>query len=238
MSQSQHSLVYDHYSSSIFGDNPSDNLNFLSADTLYTDTSTSALDPSPTQLLAVLSPPDNLQRVGPLRKQNYVLWTEMANDEFVAWWLQTEFGSRIKRNIFEGRRQAECWKHFHQVAAIKDGAPKVLCKSCDHALHHPGDGHRGTSTMNKHYSSSVNCRKMISQSNDIRKLIRQGAHLAPPKAILTNEDWQERVLTFITSLQLPFQIVEHPQFRALIEASRLTPSIPEIPSSKTIRQRL
>jgi hypothetical protein len=177
MSQSQHSLVYDHYSSSIFGDNPSDNLNFLSADTLYTDTSTSALDPSPTQLLAVLSPPDNLQRVGPLRKQNYVLWTEMANDEFVAWWLQTEFGSRIKRNIFEGRRQAECWKHFHQVAAIKDGAPKVLCKSCDHALHHPGDGHRGTSTMNKHYSSSVNCRKMISQSNDIRKLIRQGVSI-------------------------------------------------------------
>jgi hypothetical protein len=101
----------------------------------------------------------------------------MANDEFVAWWLQTEFGSRIKRNIFEGRRQAECWKHFHQVAAIKDGAPKVLCKSCDHALHHPGDGHRGTSTMNKHYSSSVNCRKMTSQSNDIRKLIRQGVSI-------------------------------------------------------------
>lgn len=174
MSQSQYSLDSDHYHSSIFEDTPSDNLDFLSSDPLYAYASASAPDPSPTQLAAVLSPPDTLQRIGPLRKQNYVLWTEMANDEFVAWWLKTEFGSRINRNIFESKRQAECWSHFHQVATIQDGAPKVLCKTCNHTLYHPADGHRGTSSMNKHYLSSVNCRKMAPKSKDIRKLIRQG----------------------------------------------------------------
>jgi hypothetical protein len=86
----------------------------------------------------------------------------MVNNEFVEWWLKTEFGSRINRNLFEdkrGARTAECWKHFHQVAAISDGEPRVMCKICDHTLLHPADGHRGTSSMNKHYQGSVNCRK-------------------------------------------------------------------------------
>jgi hypothetical protein len=37
---------------------------------------------------------------------------------------------------------------------------------------------------------------------------------------------------------LPFQLVEHPQFRALIEMARLAPSFPEIPSAKTVRRHL
>ena len=48
----------------------------------------------------------------------------------------------------------------------------------------------------------------------------------------------ERLITFITALQLPFQLVEHPQFRALIEMARLLPPLPEIPSAYIVRHHL
>lgn len=184
MSQSQLSQFSDNYPSSIFGDTPPDNLPFLPSDSaqsfnpdaLYGQTPTSTPDFNFSRQLLVPHPPDTLQRVGPPKKKNFVLWTEMVNDEFVTWWLKTEFGSRMNRNIFESKRQAECWRHFHQVAAIQDGAPKVMCKTCDHTLNHPADGHRGTSSMNKHYSQGVNCRKITPKSKDIRRLIQNGVY--------------------------------------------------------------
>lgn len=48
----------------------------------------------------------------------------------------------------------------------------------------------------------------------------------------------ERVITFMTASRLPFQLVEHPQFRALIEMARLAPSFPEIPSAYMVRRQL
>jgi hypothetical protein len=51
-----------------------------------------------------------------------------------------------------------------------------MCKTCDHTLNHPADGHRGTSSMNKHYSQGVNCRKMAPKSRDIRRLIQNGVY--------------------------------------------------------------
>ncbi|KAJ5358315.1 uncharacterized protein N7496_010728 [Penicillium cataractarum] len=56
------------------------------------------------------------------------------------------------------------------VATIRDGAPKVMCKTCDHTLNHLADGYRGTSSMNKHYSQGV-CRKIAPKLKDIRRLI-------------------------------------------------------------------
>lgn len=101
--------------------------------------------------LSATSPP-HLERVGPTRKeQPFILWTEEMNDDFCEWWLETDFGARRKRNIFENKRTTECWKHFHQVAAISDGTPKVMCKTCNHILNHPTNSHCGTSLMNKHF---------------------------------------------------------------------------------------
>jgi len=48
----------------------------------------------------------------------------------------------------------------------------------------------------------------------------------------------ERVIAFITALRLPFQLVEHPQFSALIEMARLAPSLPKIPSAYMVRRHL
>ena len=184
MSQSQISQFSDSYPSSVLEDAPLDHLPLLPSDSahsfnpdvLYGQTSASTPDLTFVRSPFAAPPPDILQRVGLSRKQIYVLWTDMVNDEFVAWWLKTEYGSRMNRNIFESKRQAECWQHFHQVAAIQDGTPKVMCKTCDHTLNHPANGHRGTSSMNKHYSQGINCRRMAPQSKDIRKLIQRGVN--------------------------------------------------------------
>jgi hypothetical protein len=48
----------------------------------------------------------------------------------------------------------------------------------------------------------------------------------------------ERLITFITASRLPFLLIEHPEFRALIEMARLAPSMPEIPSAFTVRRHL
>lgn len=48
----------------------------------------------------------------------------------------------------------------------------------------------------------------------------------------------ERLITFITASRLPFLLVEHPEFRALIEMARLSPVMPDIPSAFTVRRHL
>ncbi|KAJ5378259.1 uncharacterized protein N7496_005668 [Penicillium cataractarum] len=131
----------------------------------------------------------------------------------------------MKRNIFKGRRNAECWDHFYQVATIQDGSPKVICKNCDHILTHPTDKRRGTSTMNRHYSGPT-------QSQDIRKAIKNGAYLSSRKASFTP------LITFIAASRLPFQLIKYPEFRALLEMARLAPCFPKIPTATTVRRHL
>jgi ribosomal protein S27E len=182
MSQSQASRFSDTYPSSIFEDNPLDNLSYLPSEgtTSFTPDSLFQQTPNPTpdgEFARPLIPPpvpQTLERVGPTAKQKpFILWTEEMNDEFCRWWLMTEYGSQMKRNVFEKRRQADCWNHFHQVASIQDGSPKVMCKVCGQVIIHPAVGNRGTSSLNKHVRQGVNCRRS-KPSQDIRKLLQSG----------------------------------------------------------------
>lgn len=143
MSQSQASQFSDIYPSSIFEDTSLDNLSCLPSNgaTSITPDSLFQQTPNPTpedEFARLLIPPplpQTLERVGPTAKQKpFVLWTEEMNDEFCEWWLMTVYGSQMKRNIFEKRRQADCWNHFHQVATIQDGSPKVMCKVCGQVI--------------------------------------------------------------------------------------------------------
>lgn len=186
MSQSQASSQFsDHYPSSAFEDNPVDTLSFFTSDGPFNfDGRESGETPTSTHDINFIRPvippviPETLERIGPSKRKNYILWTEMVNEDFVIWWLKTEYGSKVKRNIFEGKHNAECWDHFHQIAAIQDGSPKVICKNCDHILAHPADKHRGTSTMNRHYSQAGACRKGRTQLHDIRKAIKNRVWIA------------------------------------------------------------
>ncbi|KAJ5355553.1 uncharacterized protein N7496_012765, partial [Penicillium cataractarum] len=211
----------DQYPLSAFEDNPRDTFSFFTSDGLFNLDGRETLTSTPNvNLLRPAIPPvipETLERVGPPKRKNYILWTEMANEDFIVWWLKTEYGSKMKRNIFEGRRNAECWDHFYQVATIQDGSPKVICKNCDHILAYPADKRRGTSTMNRHYSQ---------------------AYLSSRKASFTPQAWMERLITFIAASRLPFQLIEHPEFRALLEMARLAPCFPEIPTATTVRRHL
>jgi len=48
--------------------------------------------------------------------------------------------------------------------------------------------------------------------------------------VFTPDLWMEKLLNFITIARLPFRIVEHPEFKDLVELAQLTPSRPDIPS--------
>lgn len=179
MSQSQASQFSEHYSSSFLEENLLDSPCFLPSDGSFNPLHSPNM-PNPSSSTNFTQPvppppiPETLERVGPAKKKIYILWTEMVNDDFVTWWLKTEYGSEMKRNIFKGKHHAESWDYFHQVVAIQDGSPKVMCKKCDHILAHPADRHHGTSTMNRHYSQGINCQKLAPQSQDIRRLINNG----------------------------------------------------------------
>ena len=56
--------------------------------------------------------------------------------------------------------------------------------------------------------------------------------------MFTPDLWMEKLLNFITIARLPFRIVEHPEFKDLVELAQLAPSRPDIPSTTTIRRHL
>ncbi|KAJ6134818.1 hypothetical protein N7523_001140 [Penicillium sp. IBT 18751x] len=215
MSQSHASQFSDNYPSSIFEDHPVEALSFLTSDGPFNldggETPISTPSVTFTRPTVPILIPQTLERVGPCGRKKYILWTEMFNEEFVAWWLKTEYGSTTKRNIFEGKQQAGSWEHFHQVATISDGSPKVM---------------------------SATCQKRKSKTHDIRKMISNGANLPSRKKFFAPGAWMDRLTTFIVASRLLFQLVEYPEFRALIEMASSAPTIPEIPSARTIRRHL
>jgi hypothetical protein len=86
----------------------------------------------------------------------------MAHNDWVDWWLQTDFGRKSKIN-WDSTRHAEIWGHYHQVAHSIDGAPKVMCQRCGAILEHPYTvnsktkgkiQYHGTSTMQKHLKTA------------------------------------------------------------------------------------
>ncbi|KAJ6039228.1 hypothetical protein N7460_007260 [Penicillium canescens] len=246
MSQSQASQFSDTYPSSIFEDNPLDNLSDIPSDgaiyftpsALSQQTSTLTPDGDSARPLIVPPVPPTLERVGPTTNQkHFILWTEEMNDEFCGWWLMTEYGSQMKRNIFEKRRQADCWKHFYQVAMIQNGSPKVMCKVCSQVIIHPAVGNRGTSSLNKHVREGVNCRRS-KPSQDIRKLLQSGVLNGPQPEKFTLEEFDECVISLITELRLPFQFVEHPRFHKLVKLASLASSPPRVLSAYLVRQKI
>jgi hypothetical protein len=106
--------------------------------------------------------PSILERVGPDRRKAYTLYNEMAHNEFVEWWLQTDYGTRSKIN-WDSNHLSDIWRHFDQVAHNVDGAPKVMCKRCGQILEHPysknkdrkgRDTGHGLSTMTRHLKTA------------------------------------------------------------------------------------
>ncbi|CAG8108137.1 unnamed protein product [Penicillium nalgiovense] len=104
------------------------------------------------------SPPTKLTRFAPDRR-DWVLYDSDQENEFLSWWLETDYGQQLTKNgQYKFRwsiesRSSKVWKHFDQVAELRSGRPKVACRSCLIPLNHPHHPHHkshGTSTMGKH----------------------------------------------------------------------------------------
>jgi hypothetical protein len=150
------------YASSSYDVDLPDNLQPLLSDDLTPDLSisqrnfpciASSVGDSDFIRLELPSPPvpSSLESVRPDRITIYVVYSKIMSDDYVQWWLQTDFG-RKKRMRWDSRHSSDVWDHFDQVARASDGAPKVMCKHCKAILDHPGLGN-GTSTMKKHTTS-------------------------------------------------------------------------------------
>ncbi|KAJ5771454.1 uncharacterized protein N7511_003505 [Penicillium nucicola] len=112
------------------------------------------------------TPSANLTRFAPDRR-HWVLYETAQENDFLSWWLETEYGQQLTKNgQYNFRwstesRSSKVWRHFDQVAEVGSGRPKVVCRSCLAPLNHPHHPHHkshGTSTMGKHLKST-SCRR-------------------------------------------------------------------------------
>lgn len=122
------------------------------------------------------------ERVGPDRRKLYFLYDEMTHNDWVEWWLQTDYGSKSKIS-WDSNHLSDIWKHYVQVAHSVDGTAKVMCKRCSANLEHPytikkdtngKDGRHGTTTMTRHIKTT-SCQKATGarqQKGEIKKFLQ------------------------------------------------------------------
>lgn len=191
MTQGQESQFSDTQPSSFCDVDIIDNIHLplsddLTAEPFFSQQTVNSATSSTTDLFAqsCLIIPSCLQKICPDRINTYVLYSNMAKDDYVQWWLQTDFG-RKKKIRWDARHQAEVWKQFEQVANANNGAPKVICKQCKAVLDHPGIGN-GTSAMIKH-TKGQGCQRS-GKPGDIKQFMRNAVS-SIIKRLETNKDY-------------------------------------------------
>ncbi|KAJ5300123.1 hypothetical protein N7508_007366 [Penicillium antarcticum] len=230
---------YSFYADSDLGLNP---------DILHSD-DISALISSQTVLTSVsqvssLTAPLSLPRVGPPLQQYWVLYSSKPSREmdesrksFVTWWLNTEFGSKpdIQDSIrWDGKKTSNIWDNFNQVAHEKTGKPKVMCTTCLCTLVHPRFRRAGSSPMNAHIKAGSCTRKPVQK---IDQMLKQMPTF-PQNPSFSQERLAKAILDFISTAHLPFRIIEHTQFKDLVEVIQQAPSKVNIPSARSMRRYL
>lgn len=149
-----------------------DNLPYLQSDDQLFTPNISYSQPTITstlgsEFLSPLSVPPSLQRLGPDQKKLWVLYSEMTKDEFILWWLQTQYASQPdrKRIRWDSKHSSDNWKNFDQVAHHATGEPMVMCRRCGKTLPHPQQTANGTNSMRRHFAAGK-CRQA---GNDVSR---------------------------------------------------------------------
>jgi hypothetical protein len=133
--------------------------------------------------------PSSLQCIGSGHKKPWVLYDEMAHNDLVSWWLETDFGKKSHIN-WSSSHLSDVWEDFVQIANSSNGAPKVMCKRCGKILEHPYsqtksnrtsqtpvDGSKakkniqGLSTMSKHLRTATCVNAASERKSDITKFL-------------------------------------------------------------------
>ncbi|KAI3095274.1 hypothetical protein CBS147333_9810 [Penicillium roqueforti] len=195
------------------------------------------------------SPTAKLTRFAPDRR-DWVLFDTAQENEFLSWWLETDYGQQLTKNgKYKFRwsvesRSSKVWKHFDQVAELRSGRPKVVCRSCLTPLNHPHHPHHkshGTSTMGKHLKSN-SCRRSVEKVSI--SAVTPGpiqaarASFSPTRSRFTKAQLEDQLLRTITSANLSFELTEEPTFRELLDLVYAGPQVLDIPSSKQLRQHM
>ncbi|KAJ5267276.1 hypothetical protein N7478_010084 [Penicillium angulare] len=191
--------------------------------------------------------PTSLIRLGPYLQKHWIPYPsdssygnmEETRKKFVDWWLTTEFGSQpqTRKEIhWEGKATSDVWDSFQQVAHEKSGKPRVMCKSCLCTIGHPRFRRAGSSPMNAHLKTST-CPRKPTPKKGIDQLVKEMPS-GPAKQSFSQDQLSKAILSFITTAHLPFRLIEHPQFRNLVDIIQQASTKITVPSARTIRRCL
>ena len=192
-----------------------------------------------------IDPSTKLTRIAPDGRE-WVLYDTAQENDFLSWWLQTDYGQQLSTNgrskvrWSAGSRSSEVWKHFDQVAELRSGRPKVICRSCLASLNHPHHKFHGTSAMGKHLKSKI-CRRSkrkVSFSAVTLSPVQEARAVFSPKSTFTKAHLEEQLVRTITSANLSFNITEEPAFRELLNLVHAESHILEFPTSRILHQRM
>ncbi|KAG0158421.1 hypothetical protein PDIDSM_5935 [Penicillium digitatum] len=139
----------------------------------------------------------------------------MSHNDFVDWWLETDYGRKSKLK-WDSNRHTEIWNSY-----ISTGKAQ----------------YHGTSTIQKHRKTAGCLRSEKGKKAEITNFLQREGEVSASIPFL-QEDWEEDLLQFLTLNRLPFHLIEHPSFKRIINKARSAPSPPVIPSADTIRRRL
>jgi hypothetical protein len=159
-----------------------------------------------------IDPPTKLTRFAP-DGRDWVLYDTAQENDFLSWWLQTDYGQQLSTNgrskvrWSAGSRSSEVWKHFDQVAELRSGRPKVICRSCLTSLNHPHHKFHGTSAMGKHLKSKIyrRSKRKVSFSAVTLSPVQEARAVFSPKSTFTKAQLelcgQSHLQTFLSILQ-------------------------------------
>jgi hypothetical protein len=161
------SQLSDPFPSSLYGD--SFDQSSIIPDDIFSDLP----DTEQTESQTVQTIPSSLERVKDQTK-SWVRYTSMTKDDFVNWWLHTQYGSKpeAKRVSWDKTGySSDMWPFFDQIAHSSTGQPKVICKQCNKMYDHPTYTTNGTNGPRRHWKKGK-CKPEAKQAN-IQQLLQQ-----------------------------------------------------------------
>lgn len=120
--------------------------------------------------------PPSLKRDGPDWKKTFVCGSKMNKNDFIKWWLQTDFGTNpeYRKKVRWGakRKKSETWSHFDQVAHYITSEAKVLCQRCKQIMSHLLHAGQGTTSMGRHFAGKTCQGAAGSHQQDIQRSLQ------------------------------------------------------------------
>ncbi|KAG0153076.1 hypothetical protein PDIDSM_2035 [Penicillium digitatum] len=120
----------------------------------------------------------------------------MSHNDFVDWWLETDYGRKSKLK-WDSNRHTEIWNSYHQVAQHRQSAVSWH-------INHPETSENG-------WLFTVGKGKKAEITNFLQREGEVSASIP-----FLQEDWEEDLLQFLTLNRLPFHLIEHPSFKRII----------------------